>query len=346
MAMLADAMPHLVWMAADDGRVVYYNQRAREYAGIEALPDGTWRWQAVVHPDDLAHTVTAWTTAARTRTAYACEHRVQMADETFRWHVSRAVPVVANDGTVTWYGTATDIDEQKRAQEELRAVNASRDLVVAAVAHDLRNPLAVVSTSLPVLSVAIAGDDRARQALRRIERQVSHMQKLIDDLVDAAALRAAKPLALEIASTDLTALVRDLADEFTTVQPTRELRLRTPAEALVGQWDAKRLGRVIENLLSNAAKYSDSGSIDLDLERRDDSALLSVSDRGLGVPEGEREQIFGWFARGSNVPSSTLGTGVGLAGARAIVEQHGGTLTLESAVGRGSTFRVTLPLTR
>jgi PAS domain S-box-containing protein len=118
---LAESMPQLVWTAGADGKVDYYNSRIRDYAGAEQNPDGSWSWQPMLHPDDQAPTAAAWAKAMTEKQRYACEHRAQLKDGTYRWHLSRAVPMLDADGRVLrWFGTATDIHEQRLAQEALR----------------------------------------------------------------------------------------------------------------------------------------------------------------------------------------------------------------------------------
>jgi PAS domain S-box-containing protein len=115
---LADALPQLVWTATDDGNVNYYNSRAKRYSGLIQSSEGVWEWQPVVYPEDLDATISAWREALHTGEAYECEHRVQMADGTYRWHLSRAYRTTGPSGRM-WFGTATDIHELKQAQEQL-----------------------------------------------------------------------------------------------------------------------------------------------------------------------------------------------------------------------------------
>jgi PAS domain S-box-containing protein len=118
---LAEAVPQLVWIADRDGVVTFYNERAKLYGGIEAEPDGSWSWNPAVHPDDAASTAAAWSEAVATGNGYECEHRVRMADGSYRWHISRARCVRSGpDDEATWFGTATDIHAQKLVEEALR----------------------------------------------------------------------------------------------------------------------------------------------------------------------------------------------------------------------------------
>lgn len=116
---LADAMPQLVWTATADGRVDFYNERHREFAGIRSTAHG-FEWEPVLHPEDVDPTIEAWTRAQRTGEPYVMEHRVRRADGSFRWLLSRGVPVRNRTGAVVkWFGTATDIDDLKSAERAL-----------------------------------------------------------------------------------------------------------------------------------------------------------------------------------------------------------------------------------
>src|SRR5690606_37384183 len=105
-----DAMPQLVWTARPDGTVDYYNARYRQYLGIHQSNNNSWEWAPVLHEDDVAATVEAWENAVKNGTPYEIAHRVHCSDGTFRWHLSRGIPVRDESGRIVrWYGTATDI---------------------------------------------------------------------------------------------------------------------------------------------------------------------------------------------------------------------------------------------
>jgi PAS domain S-box-containing protein len=118
---MANAMPQLVWIADGKGDVFYYNNRVAEFSGVEKAADGTWIWKPGIHEDDSATTLRTWEKANQKKTGYVREHRMQMADGSFRWHLTRAVPVLNERGEISkWYGTATDIHDLKQIEEALR----------------------------------------------------------------------------------------------------------------------------------------------------------------------------------------------------------------------------------
>lgn len=130
---LADAMPQLVWTARPDGTVDYYNARYRQYLGIHQSNNNSWEWAPVLHEDDVAATVEAWENAVKNGTPYEIAHRVHCSDGTFRWHLSRGIPVRDESGRIVrWYGTATDIDAEKKIELALRA---SEELFAKAFHH-------------------------------------------------------------------------------------------------------------------------------------------------------------------------------------------------------------------
>ena len=171
------------------------------------------------------------------------------------------------------------------------------------------------------------------------------MEAQIDDLLDATRLRAGQPLALRRRPTDLVALARQAVELQQQATDRHRLTLAAAVPSLVGAWDPGRLERVLGNLLGNALKYSPARRGG---HRRGGggggAAVLVVRDAGVGIPAAELPHVFERFRRAGNVADRIAGTGLGLAGARDIVEQHGGSIAVESVEGRGSAFTVRLPL--
>jgi PAS domain S-box-containing protein len=159
---LADAMPQLVWTAEPDGRVDYYNQRYKEFQGIEPIADGSFQWAPVLHEDDVAPTVEAWERAVRKGETYQIEHRVQRADGSYHWYLSRGTPVRDAEGRIVkWFGTATDIDDVKQAQEALQELTKTLETRVAQRTRELEHRARQLQKLTLELSQA---EDRERKA--------------------------------------------------------------------------------------------------------------------------------------------------------------------------------------
>jgi len=172
---------------------------------------------------------------------------------------------------------------------------------------------------------------------------------MLEELVDLAKLQQGEPLALNLASVDLSALVARLVEERRQLSPEHALRLDAPAAPLVGEVDESRLARAVANLLSNASKYSASGTvISVRLAGTTDAGMhraeLDVEDQGMGIPAAELPHVGQRYFRASNAAGRADGTGLGLFGVRRIVEQHGGNVVIKSEEGRGTRVTVRLPL--
>jgi signal transduction histidine kinase len=240
------------------------------------------------------------------------------------------------------------------ALAEARQAARARDHLVALVSHDLRSPLAVMAMGITHLQTLL--DDRTPDrdterlagVVQGMARQARRMEKLIDELLDIARLQAGRPLTLQLQETDLVGLARAQIEEHRQMTSKHRFELHATAERIPGQWDPVRLARVIDNLLSNAVRYSPRGGpVRVAIhEQRSPSPWVSlhVVDEGLGIHVDDQPRIFDWFFRAEAVEEAGIrGVGIGLAGARQVVEQHGGTLSFESEEGKGSTLRVKLP---
>jgi PAS domain S-box-containing protein len=344
--LLADAMPQLVWMADARGDVTYYNSRASEYGGIRPTTDSAWEWAPAVHPDDRELTVEAWTAAVRSGDTYQCEHRVRMSDGEFRWHLSRGVPLRNGDRVVQWFGTATDIHSVKTAEQELQAAARNKDEFLAVLAHELRNPLAPIRNALELLR-GLHDDDASGRLHAMLDRQLSHMVRLVDDLLEISRISRGdlriEPRLLSLAD------VLDTAVESVTpaLLAGRHSFQRTPVPASIQlSGDPVRLAQAFGNLLHNAIKFTPSGGrILLEVDVQPTYAEVRVEDTGIGIEPEALEDIFGMFVQvqpGENGIRS--GLGVGLALVRRVVELHGGSVQASSGgVGAGARFVVRLP---
>ena len=250
-----------------------------------------------------------------------------------------------------------EADEQQRSQASAlvasRRETALRDEFLASVAHDLKNPLTSIHGYTELLSrlgnrAETVPTARFHPYLTAIRRSAARMADSIDELMDITRLGAERSLELHRELVDVAALVREVAGEQQQGTDRHHIVVAGVA-TLVGDWDRARLVRVIQNLISNAVRYSpEGGEVTVAVDQQQDAAgtwaRVQITDRGVGIPAADLPHIFEQFHRGSNVVGRLGGTGIGLFSVRHIVEQHGGTVAVESREGEGSTFTVCLPL--
>lgn len=346
---LAGAMPQLVWTARPDGTVDYYNHRYQEYDGITSDLDGDWQWAPALHPDDLQTTVEAWQRSIATGEIYQVEHRVRMAGGSFRWHLSRGVPVLDEQGRITrWFGTATDIHDQKLAEENLRVYaekleQSNRDLQEFAyvASHDLQEPLRKIEAfGDSLLQSETNLKERERDYVERMRKAAGRMRDMVDGL-----------LQLSRVTTQGRPFVRvDLSQVAAEVLSDLDYQIRRTAgqvevgELPVVEGDPLQLRQLLQNLIGNALKFhrpNTSPWVKVYARRLSKSVQILVEDNGIGFDQGMVERMFQPFQRMVG-RSEYDGSGMGLAICRRIVERHGGEITARSEKGQGATFIVTL----
>jgi PAS domain S-box-containing protein len=262
-------------------------------------------------------------------------------DGSTRHFLNNLVGIVENGALVRAWGTQRDITQRKRMEERLEHAIRARDEFLSLAAHELKTPL----TSLKGFSQLLArGRVEPEQAIDRIIRQTDRLDHLVSELLDLARVEVSG-VAPDRQPTDLVALVTELAEQASAIDPSRGIRVRRSPLSAVGHWDSERLRQVIENLLSNAIKYSpDGGHILIDIDRDAVEVRLTVEDGGMGMAADELPKVFDRYYRSERSARVSSGFGVGLHIARSIVEAHGGRIWAESdGPGRGSRFVFTLP---
>jgi PAS domain S-box-containing protein len=258
------------------------------------------------------------------------------------------VPVFGPDGEVEAVaGTTRDVTERKEAEESLRLSDRRKDEFLAMLAHELRNPLAPISTAAHLLKVQAGDNLRIRHVSDIISRQVKHMTVLVDDLLDVS--RVTRGLVdLEQDDLDLKLVAANATEQARPLFEARKhvLHMRMDAGVMQVRGDRTRLIQVIVNLLNNAAKYTPpGGEIGLDLSTAGDVVSISVTDNGIGMDAELLPHVFELFTQAERTPDrSQGGLGIGLALVRSIVALHGGEAQAYSeGPGRGSRFSFTLP---
>jgi PAS domain S-box-containing protein len=347
---LLDAIPECVWAADADGNVNYWNRHGLAYCGLRPTDVEDESFWDCLHPDDRGEARAHWEAGLRSGLRFERQVRIKRAsDGEYRWHLARAVPEREVEGHIVgWIATATDIDDQKRAEEALRKAIILRDDFLSVASHELRTPLTSLKLEVANLS-RIARRDAADEGSRlvakvdKIDSQADRLHRLIDELLDVSRIAAGR-LELHVEPVDLTQVVCDVAARFTeeAARVGSTLNVSAPL-AIVGRWDKGRLDQVLTNLVSNAIKYGDCKPIDVTLRAANDHAVVTIRDRGLGIAPHDHERIFGRFERAAS-SRHFGGIGLGLWIVKQIIDALGGTVTVESKPGDGSTFTVDLPL--
>jgi PAS domain S-box-containing protein len=332
-------------MSADWSRLL-----ALEGRGFDTAVQTTWLLQDCLDPEDRARVAAAIDSAIRAKSILQLEHRVRRADGSPGWMLSRGVPILASDGEIKeWFCTASDITDRKEAEQALQQTDRAKDEFLAVLGHELRNPLAALATALELLERARVKPEIVDSVRPMMRRQLAHLQRLVDDLLDVSRLSRGHAV-LQSAPLDLRTAVAAAIEQCWPLIRERghELDANLERERVPIRGDSQRLTQVFGNLLTNAAKYSaDGGKITLTCTRQADEAIIRIADTGFGIPPHRLEMLFVMF---NQVPEhATLGgsggLGVGLALARRLVELHGGSIEATSAgLGHGSEFVVRLPL--
>jgi PAS domain S-box-containing protein len=338
------------WVRDDDD--VLADARSREICGLPAGGVlGLADIEARIHPDDRAMVVAGLTNAARYGRRYGEEFRFEHADGAVRWVVVRG-DVVTRPGNTTMPVTVLllsmmDVTERRVAEEGLKQADREKDDFLALLAHELRNPLAPIRTAVQLLKMRKQPDSEGQRLHAVIDRQVQHLVRMVDDLLDVSrVLRGKVELRREpIDAADAIAIAIETSRPLIDAQK-QHLRLELPSRALMVNGDAVRLSQVIANLLNNASKYSDAGaSIHLSASVDNDHVVIQVRDSGAGIPVDVLPRIFEPFVQADrSLERSRGGLGIGLTLVKKIVELHHGQVSVESVgLGRGSTFTVRLP---
>ena len=368
-----DALPNSVYLVTGpDARLMLANRAANSLWGAEWQPDQPMLefllTNGITIMDAQGHPLAPEQYA--TLRAVGRGETVLQQQETIRRPNGSALPVLVNALVLPaqrgWSGPLQETAQQEEAREAvalvvhqdvsaLKEAEYLKDEFIGVAAHELRNPLGALKGYASMLvyqtrqgkGAALA--EWQREALDEIDEATMRLDKLTEDLLDVTRLQAGR-LILSRKPTDLVALARHMVTQRQLTTQQHTISLDTALSSLLVEIDRGRIEQVLSNLLGNAIKYSPRGGpIELSIreEGEQHEALLSIRDRGIGIPAHQHARIFGRFVRAENARTSEItGTGLGLYLSRELVERHGGRLWFESAEGAGSTFFVMLPRTR
>ncbi|HEY3133470.1 MAG TPA: ATP-binding protein [Gemmatimonadaceae bacterium] len=346
---LLELAPQVVWFAEPDGQITYCNPYWYNYTGFSERETIGYSWTNAIHPDDRDRVVWGWQSAVQAGKDYEAELRLRNVDGSFCWFLARSRPSRDESGKINaWLGIAVDIEERKKAEEGALAASQAKSEFLASMSHELRTPLNAIGGYAELLGMGIRGSLNAEQAqdVARIRRSQQHLLTLINDVLNFAKVDAGQ------AEYRLTSVPVDEALHDTESMIAPQILAKGLKYAYKGGdktasvlADPEKLQQIVLNLLTNAVKFTDpGGSITLSATPRGSCIEISVADTGAGISSEKLEKVFDPFVQAERRLNQPMqGVGLGLAISRDLAHAMGGEITVESTVGKGSTFTLSLP---
>ena len=352
---LISASADLIWTAAPDGGLIPPLPTWRAYTGQTEADYAGWGWLDAVHPEDRDRVAELWRECLAGLGLFHAEFRLRRRDGVWRYCEVRAAPVMGPDGSVReWVGVNSDITARREAEDAVleakdlaESANRAKSQFIANMSHELRTPLSAVIGYSEMLAEEIedVGQTQLLGDVVKIETSARHLLGLINDVLDLSKIEAGR-MTVESVSFDIAAMVDEVVGATGALVSKKDNRLVVDLEEGLGrmQSDELKIRQCLMNLIGNAAKFTEGGTITLRVRRIAlDRLRFDVADTGLGM---NAEQLGRLFQRFSQADESTTrqfgGTGLGLAITRAFAKRLGGDVTVDSEPGRGSVFHLEL----
>lgn len=338
---LSESAPIGIFKTDANGNCVYANPRCQPISGLkmaEFLDDG---WMRSIHTNDLNNILSKWRETKTKQQEFSVEIRYCHRDGTVRFGRTKIAPIISKTGeTIGQVGTIEDITEA-------RAIEQMKSEFISIVSHELRTPLASIRGSLGLIAAGVLDDDTeaAKEMLEIAATEADRLVRLVNDILDLERLELNK-VTLDKQWCDAHSLMQQSVQALRHLAEESRITLQLEPVSMQIWADPDRIIQTLVNLLSNAIKFSPPQSIvKLSVQEQSNQVLFQVQDCGRGIPADKLETIFGRFQQVDASDSrSKGGTGLGLAICRNIIQQHGGTIWVESSLEKGSTFYFTLPL--
>jgi PAS domain S-box-containing protein len=346
---LADTFPIMIWISGADKLCTWFNQQWLSFVGRPLEQELGNGWIEDVHADDIALCFDTYVQAFYTRLPFTRSYRLKRSDGEYRWVFDKAIPLFAPGGHFTGYmGCCIDITEQKQVEEALREADRRKDAFLANMSHEIRSPMTSILAYADILLSHLRDPDDIEYA-RTIKQGGHHLLELIGDVLDLSKIASGK-LKIHREIVSLPTLLNEVHSLMAVQAEEKKLSLILRYEGAVPEkieTDGTRLRQIFFNLVSNAVKFTEKGSVQIVARSLANGSALEIEvvDTGIGIPAEQQERLFQPFAQAESlVAREHEGTGLGLAITRRLVEMLGGEISFESALNRGSTFRIKMPL--
>ncbi len=346
---LLDLSPQVIWFGTPDGQLTYCNPYWYDYTGLSQGDTLGHGWTRAIHPEDRDRVLGSWQAAIQRGADYEVEMRLRSKAGAYCWFLARSRPARDESGNVNaWLGIAVDIEERKKAEEEAWAASQAKSEFLASMSHELRTPLNAIGGYAELLAMGVRGSLNAEQAqdIARIRRSQQHLLTLINDVLNFAKVDAGQT-EYRMTAVPVDEALRDTESMIAPQILAKGLRYSYKGgdKTFSVLADPEKLQQIVLNLLSNAVKFTDAGgTITLSSEPSGNCIDISVADTGAGISPEKLERIFDPFVQAERrLNQPVQGVGLGLAISRDLAKAMGGEITVQSAVGKGSTFTLSLP---
>jgi PAS domain S-box-containing protein len=333
---LFNAIPQQVWTASPDGALNYVNDvvcRNFGYSTEEIVGHG---WQKFIHPDDLTNCLEKWTASLKAGKEYLVEFRLLFHDQSYRWHLARAIPLVEDGVIQLWVGTNTNIELQKANEQK-------KDEFLSIASHELKTPLTNIK-AFNQLQQRVKDPEKLVSFISRSSEHINRLERLINDLLDVTKITAGK-MSYRMELFDFGKMMSETIDNARLIEQGHEIILENEAN-IEYMGDRYRLEQVINNFISNAVKYSPEGKkIIVRTKAEGENIVVSVQDFGIGIAPENAGQLFDRYYRVDNTAMRFEGLGLGLFISSEILNRHNGSFWIKSELGKGATFFFRLPVT-
>ena len=378
---LADSVPALIWMSNAEGKWVYANAAWHGLTGTPLEQMRRFDWMDRLHPEDVDNCRRLYGDAIESRTPFELEHRLLDSEGSPRWVVNRGTPRFDGAGRFLGFmGSCVDITAHKEAEEAFRAseerfrrlnaelehfsgelaranvklelqnraaqrANEQKTRFLATMSHELRTPMNAVIGFVDLLSEEGNGtlSDRQKRFVGHVRTAGKHLLRIVENILDYSRLEAGR-LQLDLQEFEARPVIQEVVAGISQIDREKPLNLSVDIpDGFFVRADRQRFQQILYNLASNALKFTPrGGQVTISAKRDDSFAYVSVQDTGVGIAADQLEPVFQEFHQARS-NERNQGAGLGLAITQRLVQAHGGTITVQSEVGKGSCFTFSLP---
>jgi PAS domain S-box-containing protein len=346
---MADHASVMVWVTEADGRCSFMSKSWYDFTGQTPETGLGMGWSSAAHPDDRSYAYETFVAANRKQEPFRAEYRLRRNDGEYRWVLDAAIPRFSKDGTFLGHiGSVIDITERKGIEDALKEADRRKDEFLANMSHEIRSPMTGILGYADILLANLQDPDHI-ECVKTIKQSGNYLLEIINDLLDLSKIESGK-LTLQKDSISIPVLLNEIHSLISVRAKEKDLRLILRYDGPIPEnviSDRIRLRQILINLIANGIKFTEKGVVQVISRFVPESSTLEfeVADTGMGIPKQMHARLFQPFTQADTSATREYGgTGLGLAITKRLVEVMGGSISFETEMGKGTTFRVSIPI--